>query len=58
MLRAGKLPEAQQKLLEKHQMELLEWVSGGAPAFDNTSFLESDEYGEFLPNDIDRAGQI
>jgi hypothetical protein len=39
-------------------MELYEWVSGGQPAFDNASFTESDSFGDFIPNQLERATQI
>ena len=53
MLRAGKIQEAQLKLIETNQIELYEYVSGGVPAFDNTSFVESDDFGDFLPTGIE-----
>jgi len=57
-LRAGKLIEAQQELIGNNQTELYEWVSGGIPAFDNASFAESEEYGDFIENDQDRSLKI
>ena len=57
-LRAGKVIEAQKKLLECDQGELYEWVSGGAPAFDNASFAESDDFGDFIPNELGSSSQI
>jgi len=57
-LRAGKVIEAQKKLLECNQSELYEWVSGGAPAFDNSSFSESDDFGDFIPNELGSSSLI
>jgi len=53
MLRAGKTQEAKLKLIETNQCELYEWVSGGVPVFDNASFSESDDFGDFLPSGVE-----
>jgi len=39
-------------------MELYEWVSGGIPAFDNASFSDSDELGDLIPADLQRATHL
>ena len=57
MLRSGKVIDAQKRLLEFNQIELYEWVSGGAPAFDNASFVESDDFGDFIPNEFGSSSQ-
>ena len=44
--------------MRTNHIELLEWVSGGIPAFDNVSFTDSEEFGEFIPNDQERANKI
>ena len=54
-LRAGKIIEAQNDLIAKNQIELYEQVAGGEPFIDNSTFAESDDFGEFIPNEIERA---
>ena len=57
-MRAGKITEAQNELIAKDQMELYEQVAGGEPFIDNSNFAESDDFGEFIPNELERAGCI
>ena len=57
-LRSGQLLEAQKELMKNGQAELYEWVSGGAPSFDNVSFTESDDFGSLVSNDVVMASQI
>ena len=57
-MRAGKITEAQTELIEKDQIELYEQVAGGEPFIDNSNFVESDDFGEFIPNENERASCI
>ena len=44
--------------MQTNHTELFEWVSGGIPAFDNASFIDSEEFGDFIPNELERASKI
>ena len=58
LLRAGRIEDAQTQLMQTNHTELFEWVSGGIPAFDNASFIDSEEFGDFIPNELERASKI
>ena len=44
--------------MRTNHTELFEWVSGGAPAFDNASFTESEEFGDLIPADMEKSLHI
>ena len=52
------MDEAQRCLIESNQIELLDWVLGAQPSFDNVAFSDSDDFGELLPVDLERGSQI
>lgn len=53
-LRAGKIVDAQNMLLETNHCEKFLWLCGSIPLFDNVSYSENVAEGNNLPNDLDR----
>ena len=49
LMRAGQMVEAQNKLIETNQIEKYLWLVGSIPQFDNVSYTESCDYGQFIP---------